>query len=85
VIEAGLTDVEKPAAGQKPKSTGISPHVFRHTAATQMARRGIPLFLIAKALGNSMRMVERVYAKHAPDDLRAAMDMISRDELEPAE
>lgn len=56
---------------------GVSPNVFRHTAATKMARRGIPLWIVAKVLGNSLEMVERVYAKHAPDDLRAAVDMIS--------
>lgn len=58
-------------------ATGISPHVFRHTAATHMARRGVPLWLIAKVLGNSLSVVERSYAKHAPDDLRGAVDMIS--------
>lgn len=85
VIEAGLTDVKKPKPGQKPKSTGISPHVLRHTAATHMARRGVPLWIIAKVLGNSLRMVEKVYAKHAPDDLRDAVDLISMGQLEAAE
>lgn len=55
---------------------GVSPHVFRHTAATHMARRGVPLWIIAKVLGNSLEMVEKVYAKHAPDDLRSAVDLI---------
>lgn len=55
----------------------VSPNVFRHTAATKMARRGVPLWIIAKVLGNSLEMVERVYAKHAPDDLRAAVHHIS--------
>ena len=55
----------------------VSPHVLRHTAATHMARRGVPLWLIAKVLGNTLAMVERVYAKHCPDDLRNAVDMIS--------
>lgn len=56
---------------------GVSPHVLRHTAATHMARRGVPLWIVAKVLGNSILMVEKVYAKHAPDDLRAAVDLIS--------
>jgi len=55
----------------------VSPHVLRHTAATHMARRGVPLWIIAKVLGNTLAMVERVYAKHCPDDLRSAVDMIS--------
>lgn len=57
--------------------TGVSPHVLRHTAATHMARRGVPLWIIAKILGNTVAMVERVYAKHAPEDLRDAVNLIS--------
>lgn len=68
--------------GDKPKATGISPHVLRHTAATHMARRGVPLWKVAKILGNTLAMVEKVYAKHCPDDLREAVDMISGTELE---
>lgn len=55
----------------------VSPHVLRHTAATHMARRGVPLWLVAKVLGNSLRMVESVYAKHSPEDLRDAVNQIS--------
>ena len=55
----------------------VSPHVLRHTAATHMARRGVPLWLVAKVLGNSLQMTERVYAKHCPEDLRVAVDTIS--------
>jgi integrase len=55
----------------------VSPHVLRHTAATHMARRGVPLWKIAKILGNSLAMVERVYSHHCPDDLREAVDTIS--------
>jgi integrase len=59
----------------------VSPHVLRHTAATHMARRGVPLFIIAKILGNSVALVERVYAKHQPEDLRRAINKISEVEL----
>lgn len=59
------------------KVADVSPHVLRHTAATHMARRGVPLWLVAKILGNTLGMVERVYAKHCPDDLRTAVDAIS--------
>lgn len=77
VRRAGLAPAVARATGQAAKATGISPHVMRHTAATHMARRGVPLWLIAKVLGNSLAVVERSYAKHAPDDLRGAVDMIS--------
>jgi integrase len=61
------------AAGVK----GVYPHIFRHTAATWMARRGVPLWKIAGILGNTMQMVETVYAKHSPDGLADAVESIS--------
>lgn len=75
--------VRKPLASiaARAKVAGVTPHVLRHTAATHMARRGVPLFIIAKVLGNSLAMVERVYAKHSPDDLRVAVDTISGDDI----
>jgi len=85
-LKAGLADPQpKRKAGEKPKATGVSPHVLRHTAATHMARKGVPLWVIAKVLGNTLAMVEKVYAKHSPDDLRDAVDLISGGVLEPAE
>lgn len=84
-IAAGFSDQATPKHSGKPKATGISPHVLRHTAATHMARRGVPLFAISKILGNSYQMVERVYAKWAPDDPAGTVDMISNGALEPAE
>lgn len=56
---------------------GCSPHVFRHTAATYMARRGVSMFHIAKVLGNTVAMVEKTYAKHAPGDLVAPVNAIT--------
>lgn len=73
---AGLAPKAARTGGAKPRATGVSPHVLRHTAATHMARRGVPLWKIAKVLGNTLAMVEKVYAKHSPDDLREAIDMI---------
>lgn len=84
-IEAGLAGKRTVPRGIRPKATGISPHVLRHTAATHMARRGVPLWKIAKVLGNTMAMVEKVYSHHCPDDLREAVDLISNGELAPAE
>jgi integrase len=61
------------AAGVK----GVTPHVLRHTAATRMARAGVPLWLIAKVLGNTVEQVEKVYAKHSPEMLVSAVEAIS--------
>lgn len=86
VIEAGLGGGQaKPKNAAKPKATGISPHVLRHTAATHMARRGVPLWKIAKILGDTLATVERVYAKWAPDDAAGTVDMISGGILDAAE
>lgn len=62
----------------------VSPNVLRHTAATNMARSGVPLWIIAKILGNSTAMVERIYAKHQPDDLREGIERISEGVVRPA-
>lgn len=79
-IEAGLAPKQVVARGSKPKATGISPHVLRHTAATHMARRGVSLFHIAKVLGNSVQVCEKTYAKYSPGDLQRAVDLISGEE-----
>ncbi len=85
-IEAGFGGARpKLLRSEKPKATGISPHVLRHTAATHMARRGVPLWKIAKILGNTLAMVEKVYAKWAPEDPENTVDRISAGLLEAAE
>jgi len=42
-----------------------------------MAGRGVPLSKIGKILGNTLPVVERVYAKHCPNDLCEAVDTIT--------
>lgn len=77
VRRAGLAEHQRRETGQAAKSTGISPHTFRHTAATHMARRGVPLYDIAGILGNTLAIVERTYAHHCPGRLRDAVNHIS--------
>jgi integrase len=60
---------------------GLTPHVLRHTAATIMARNGVDLWIIAGILGNTVAMVEKVYAKHNPDHGRGAVNTISAGRL----
>lgn len=83
-IRAGFSD-QKVGRGKSPKSTGISPHVLRHTAATHMARRGVPLWKVAQVLGNSLAVCEKVYAKWVPEDAGGTVDLISGGVLEAAE
>ena len=83
VVAAGLADA--PERGERIAATGISAHTLRHTAATWMARRGVPLWKIAKTLGNTTQSVERVYAKWAPEDPAGTVDLISNGALETVE
>lgn len=56
--------------------TNCSPHVLRHTAASHMAMSGIPLREIARMLGDSEAVVEKVYAKYSPDYLKGAAEAL---------
>jgi len=52
---------------------GVSPHVFRHTAAVWMAEAGVPMSEISQYLGHSNTIItERVYARYSPDYLKNA-------------
>ncbi len=66
------------ATARRAELPGVTPHILRHTAATWMAMKGVPMIEIAKVLGHSnSALTERVYAKHSPDYLRRAVDALS--------
>ena len=55
----------------------VTPYTLRHTGATWLAGRGVPLRQIAGMLGHSdTRTTERHYAKHAPDFLQVATNAL---------
>lgn len=54
----------------------VSPHILRHSGATWMANDGVPLREIARVLGDSEAVVERTYAKHAPEYLTNAVSAL---------
>jgi integrase len=54
-----------------------TPHILRHTFATHAAMAGVSLVDIARVLGNTVAMVEKVYSKWAPEYLRGAVDFAS--------
>lgn len=54
----------------------VSPHVLRHTAATLMLRRGVPIWTVAGILGDTVATVERVYGHHVPDGLAGGVEHI---------
>ena len=63
---------------QRAGVAGVTPHVFRHTAATRMAQDSVALWIIAKILGNTVEQVENVYAKWQPQAHQSAVDSIGK-------
>lgn len=54
----------------------VTPHILRHTSATWMAQKGVPISRIAQLLGDNETVVQKVYAKHHPDYLQDAVDAV---------
>ena len=50
------------------------PHVLRHTRASHLLQDGVPLFHVARLLGDTVATVEKVYGHIAPDDLGAELE-----------
>ena len=62
------------------KKTGldITPHILRHTVATHLAQKNVPIPQIARILGHSnSQITERVYAKFSPDFCRQAVEHLT--------
>jgi integrase len=70
VQDAGL-----PSGRKDPK--GIVYHTLRHTFASWLVMRGVDLYTVAQLLGNSLKMVETVYAHLAPDFRQRAVDRLA--------
>jgi integrase len=54
----------------------VTPHTLRHTAATWLMQRGVPIWQAAGFLGMSTEVLERTYGHHHPDYMRAAAQAI---------
>jgi integrase len=50
----------------------VTPHTLRHTCATWLMQRGVPIWDAAGFLGMSRETIERVYGHHHPDFLQSA-------------
>jgi integrase len=60
-------------ASQRAGLPSVTPHVFRHSAASIMVESGVPIAEVAAMLGHSnTKMVETVYGKYSPTYLRKA-------------
>ena len=57
---------------------GVTPHVLRHSVATNLVRDGVPIIEVAKLLGHKdSRITEKVYAKFSPDYLKNAVSKLT--------
>jgi site-specific recombinase XerD len=54
------------------------PYALRHTCASRLVQRGVPLTVIQKWLGHESIRVTQRYAKIRPEDLFAAVDVLER-------
>jgi integrase len=55
----------------------VTPHVLRHTCATWLMQRGVPLWEAAGYLNMTPDTLQRVYGHHHPDFLRGAAEAFS--------
>jgi integrase len=56
----------------------VTPHVLRHTFASWAVRKGVPIYSVGKALGQTVASTTERYAKLAPDDIAGVMEAIRR-------
>ena len=55
----------------------ISPHVLRHTRATHLLENGMPIYSVAKLLGDNPTTVEKVYAHACVSKLENELEKYS--------
>lgn len=75
-----IGDIKKgfAAAAERAGLEDVTPHTLRHTCATWMAQRGVPMFNIAGWLGQSVASTTERYAHQSPDYMEAALFAVDR-------
>lgn len=63
----------------------ITAHVLRHSAASWMVEAGVPTAQVARFLGDTEAMVERVYGHHRPSYLRDAAAALTLSRRTPSQ
>ena len=53
-------------------SEDVTPHVLRHTRATEMLKQGVPIWDVAKFLGATVALIESTYGHSIPGWLNTA-------------
>lgn len=56
------------------------PHALRHTCASRLVQRGVPLFTVSQWLGHKSMQTTKRYAHLRPEDLASAMECLEEDE-----
>jgi integrase len=63
------------------KRVGIAnatPHTLRHTVATRLVQKGVPIQDVQRLLGHrSVRTTEKVYVKYSPEFIRKAVEHLT--------
>jgi integrase len=74
-----LSDIKRgfATACRKAGLEGVSPHVLRHTCATWLMQKGVPIWDAAGFLGMTTETLERVCGSHHPDYLKSAAEALS--------
>jgi integrase len=66
-ISTSLKTALKRACTLAELEAGVTAYALRHTAATWLVNKGVPLWDVAAMLGTSVEMIERHYGHMAPD------------------
>jgi integrase len=64
--------------GIKIDLSDVTPHTLKHTSITWALQRGATMWDVAGYFGTSIETIERVYAHHAPDHMKSAVDAMNR-------
>ena len=54
------------------RAQAATPHTLKHTCATWLMQRGVPIWDVAGYLATSPETIQRVYGHHHPDFLKSA-------------
>lgn len=82
VVEFRGHPIIKPRTGwdtlRRESGVNVTPHVWRHTAATWLMQQGVKLWDAAGFLGMDVATLEEVYGHHHPDFQSEAVEAIGR-------
>ncbi|HEX6349359.1 MAG TPA: tyrosine-type recombinase/integrase [Candidatus Dormibacteraeota bacterium] len=81
LTESGVQQFVRDLGERAALKKRVHPHVFRHSAATHMLRRGMNPLLVAQVLGHtSLAMIQNVYSHLTATDAHLALMSALKDE-----